>query len=500
MIMLTQRTRTAALWLCDQAAKLLCPSWRWMTFIAASMLLLESAQLGLPLQGHLHPWQGMVCTLTSFLGFFLIWVASRPTQPAWYAAFWQRTPRPLRWPGWRGLLTLVLLVNTWHTMTWHISDLLDGNYHTDAMAYIHMDADLVLHGQNPFTADSAFWTAALRWPNATATPLLGSTTFGDNPRNYPSFKEMRDTQILEAVFPALRSNDYDPGIVHNYPGGIILMAVPFVWAGLPSILWLNMILFAVMVGMVIARAPKEDRLPLGLVLIASPELMDRGIFVNFDVDCLVFALAAWMWMDKRVASALLLGFSCAVKQVAWFLAPFYLLEVGRRYGWQEAAKRGGIAGIAFLVPNLPFIIASPGAWLHGILIPMTDHNFPLGFGPITLALSGNIPFVSPLLWLGLVVLAYAAFFVYQWRRQAVTSDGLIFALLPLMLSWRSPMDYFDVIPIFAAWIAITHIVARRAAQPVQHIAPDEPTADLIARINALPAPESEPEPELAGVR
>ncbi len=496
MILQTQTLRTMASWLRDQAATLLCPSWRWMTLIAGTALLFEATRAGEPSQGALLFWQGSASVACMLLAFGCFWVASRPAQPVWYADFWQRLPRWLHWRGWRGMLTLLLVCNAWIAMTWHISDLFDGNYHTDAIAYIHMDADLVLHGQNPFTADSAFWTAALRWPNATATPLLGSKTFGSNPRHYPYFNTMQDTQILEAMYPALRGNDYDTGIVHNYPAGIIWLALPFVWAGLPSILWLNIMMFAVMIGLVLARAPKEDRLPVGLLLIASPALMDRGLFVEFDVDCLVFVLAAWMWLDKRVTSALLFGFACAVKQLAWFLAPFYLLEVWRRYGWQEAAKRSGIAAIAFFVPNLPFIIQAPGAWLHSVLIPMTDPNFPLGYGPISLALSGNIPFGASHFWLGLVVLTFLAFFVYQWRRPTITADGLLFGLMPLFMSWRSPMNYFNMIPFFAAWIALTHIAAQRAARRAEHIAADEPTADLITQINALP----EPEPELAGVR
>ncbi len=477
----------------DWVAALLCPNWRWMSLIAGSMFLFETIRVA-------EPSQAILGIASSLLAFLFFWVASRPEQPLWYAELWNRVPAPLKWPGWRGMLTMILLINSYYTILGHISDLFTGNYHTDAISYIHEDADLLLQGRNPFTADDAFWTACLRWPNASATPLLGSKLFGNNPADYPSFKKTIAAQTAEALNPALRSNNFDPGIVHNYPAGIIWLALPFIWAGLPSMIWLNLILFAVMVGIILARAPREERWPLGLALVAAPAFLDRGLFINFDVDCLVFALAAWNWLDKRVTSAILFGVACAVKQLAWFIAPFYLLEVARRYGWREALGRGGIAAAAFVLPNLPFIIASPRAWFHSVMIPLTDPNFPMGNGPIMLAAKGIIPFGSSHFWLALVVIVLGAFLLLQWKRPSITSDGLLLSLVPLWFSWRSPMNYFNLIPVFAAWIAVTHIMAQRtkAVEPPHHEALEEPSTEITLPEDLPPVASSEP--QLAGVR
>ena len=42
---------------------------------------------------------------------------------------------------------------------------------------------------------------------------------------------------------------------------------------------------------------------------------------------------------------------------------------------------------AFLAPNLPYLLSGPGAWLHGILMPISSQAVPAGQGLISLSLS-----------------------------------------------------------------------------------------------------------------
>ena len=75
---------------------------------------------------------------------------------------------------------------------------------------------------------------------------------------------------------------------------------------------------------------------------------------------------------------ILLGLAMAVKQTPWLIVPFVVpgscWNRGAGDGWAQAARDGlryaGIAVAAFLVPNLPYLLASPGAWLHGVLTPV----------------------------------------------------------------------------------------------------------------------------------
>src|ERR671937_224568 len=65
---------------------------------------------------------------------------------------------------------------------------------------------------------------------------------------------------------------------------------------------------------------------------------------------LLYALplvAAWIWRD-RLGGALAFGVACAIKQIAWFIAPFWLIAVVASLGWRAAARQAGIAAAVFV--------------------------------------------------------------------------------------------------------------------------------------------------------
>ena len=90
-----------------------------------------------------------------------------------------------------------------------------------------------------------------------------------------------------------------------------------------------------------------------------------------------------------------MGLAMAVKQTPWFVAAFVVagivLEARRGRGLRQALRAGlryaGIAVASFLLPNLPYLIDSPGAWLHGILTPLIAPAVPAGQGLVSLSLS-----------------------------------------------------------------------------------------------------------------
>jgi hypothetical protein len=437
--------------------RLLSPSWRIMLLLVGSWTLYNAVNNVAPGQGSIHSWQGIQGVLFSLISFAFFAVASRPTQPTFLVVMWNALPAALRWQGWRGIFILLMLALSIRSIAWQVDDALQGLYRADAISFVHIDADLVLQGRNPYTADDAFWTAARRWPHADATPLYGGEAFGKNPFNYPSSQWMEDVLQLQATFSFTQDHSYDAQTVHNYPAGIIWMALPLVWAGVPSLIPFNLILFALMIAIVVFITPKRERPAMLLALVLCPAYILYGICGNIDVEALIFVLVAWHWFDRQRISAGAMGFACATKQLAWFILPFYLLEVVRREGYKAALRRLPWMALAFLVPNLPFIIASPLAWFHSMLIPMSDPMFPLGFGTISLALAGLIPFGSEHVWTLIVLTVTALLLIYQWKRKAVTSDGLLLAFLPLWFSWRSPMNYFALAPVFVAWIAANYM-------------------------------------------
>ena len=90
-----------------------------------------------------------------------------------------------------------------------------------------------------------------------------------------------------------------------------------------------------------------------------------------------------------------MGLAMAVKQTPWLVLPFVIagivVESRQRNGTRQAMRDGlrylGIAFAAFAVPNLPYFVAAPGAWLNGILTPLSSHMVPAGQGLVDISLS-----------------------------------------------------------------------------------------------------------------
>jgi hypothetical protein len=90
-----------------------------------------------------------------------------------------------------------------------------------------------------------------------------------------------------------------------------------------------------------------------------------------------------------------MGLAMAVKQTPWLILPFVVagivMESRRLRDWTQGLRDGlrylGIAGAAFLVPNLPYLLNSPRGWLSGILTPVTAQTVPAGQGLVSLSLS-----------------------------------------------------------------------------------------------------------------
>jgi hypothetical protein len=125
-----------------------------------------------------------------------------------------------------------------------------------------------------------------------------------------------------------------------------------------------------------------------------------GVTDALFVPLLIGAAVSW----DRFASArgpaawrgpICMGLAMAVKQTPWFVVPFVVagivLETRRSSGAGQALRAGlryaGIAAASFLLPNLPYLVSSPVAWLRGILAPLTDHAVPAGQGLVSLSLS-----------------------------------------------------------------------------------------------------------------
>jgi hypothetical protein len=345
-------------------------------------------------------------------------------------------------------------------------------YDSDAAAFNHYNADLVLRGQNPYTADGTFWDALRRFPSVGATPLRAGRYAGS--QLGPSLAQVVADAHSEATTPSERGPEFAPASLHSYPALSFLVFVPGVWAGLPTTFWTSLLFLIAFLAAAIWGAPRRLWLPLGVVALANSLLAFWTLRGSFEVVALLPALLAWRTLDRRILSPTLLGLACAVKQVVWPLAPFYLVLVWRREGPRAALLRVPIVVVAFLIPNLPFALAAPGAWAANLLLPMTLPIFPSGVGVIALARAGIVPLWQPWVYSVLELLALAALVVWIARVRITPPAGaaLVLGMLPLAFAWHSLFAYFMALPVLAIAAALPLFqgetaapIGERAAEP-----------------------------------
>ncbi len=347
------------------------------------------------------------------------------------------------------------------------------SYATDIVSFAHVNAELTLEGRNPYTSDDVFRQALARFPLATGTPLRGET-FGTG-LEHPGPLRLFTVQREYVRDPEAYADAYDPHTLHSYPALSFLIYAPLLWAGLGNILILDAVVYWLLLAWLIWLAPAGWRHWAALVGIAAMPVMAASLLPSIDIVGFALALVAWHVRDRRWLSSGLFGLALAYKQLIWFFIPFFALDILFTYGWREVVKRGALVLGAFLLPNLPYIIASPQAWFESMWLPMSEPLFATGMGIIALSIGHIIPYAPPLAYalfelaaLGVALWAYA-----RWRSRI--GDGvLILALLPLFFALRSSATYFAFMPWFALYAVNRFYTPRVPPQP-------SPVVDAAAR-------------------
>jgi uncharacterized membrane protein len=184
----------------------------------------------------------------------------------------------------------------------------------------------------------------------------------------------------------------------------------------------------------------------------------------------------WLWVLPLTVCALLLhrgnyawcgfwlGLACAVKQQPWFAVPFVtmfvVLQTSRNSPSHSSARPMytlalflPMLGLGFLLPNLPFILWSPRAWLQGVIGPASLDLIPDGQGLVILQNQGVLALSRAqfgILMVFVLIFLCLAYFAYFDRIK-----NLLW-LLPsfvLFFAYRSLHTYFVFwLPIAAMWI------------------------------------------------
>ncbi len=338
-----------------------------------------------------------------------------------------------------------------------------GFYNSDAASFNHYNAELVLRGNNPYTADASFWDALRQFPDVGATPLrLGRYA---NSQTGPSLQQIEHDVRAELAHPEQRGPEYSSASLHSYPALAFLVFVPGVWAGLPTTMLTALIFVLAFLAAAAWEAPRRLWFMSGLLLLGNQLLVAGTLRGSFEAIALLPALLAWRTLDRRWLSPILLGLGCAVKQVVWPLVPFYVIIIWRRHGPLAALRRTLIVAMAFLAPNLPFLLAAPRAWAASMLLPVSLPMFPSGVGIIALVTANVLPLWPSGVYTALELIAMIAQLLWFARAKQMPRPeiALIIGLLPLLFAWRSLGAYFLAIPTLAVYACLPLLAADTAA-------------------------------------
>ncbi|PZS39613.1 MAG: hypothetical protein DLM62_07325, partial [Pseudonocardiales bacterium] len=247
------------------------------------------------------------------------------------------------------------------------------DYGTDEIAFDQYAAQLALHGINPYLHSMA-----------AAFPL-----FHVSPNGYTFLLNGRP--VTKLSYPALAFEEYMPLLALG------VKAQAAVWTDVAS--W-------ALGGVVLYTVLPRKLAPLAAIVISLDVFTGYavgGITDFLFIPLLIGAAAGWdrfVWTRGPAAwrGPILMGLAMAVKQTPWLVVPFVVagivLESRRLRDWAQGIRDGlrylGIAGAAFLVPNLPYLLNSPRGWVSGILTPITAQTVPAGQGLVSLSLSLSV--------------------------------------------------------------------------------------------------------------
>lgn len=344
-------------------------------------------------------------------------------------------------PGWaRAARWAALIAACAALLMWGYGQMLTSPaYGTDELAFDQYAAQLWLHGIDPYLRSMA--------------PSLN--LFQESPDNFTW--QLNGHPVTQLSYPALAFLIYafflHLGAVTQVGNWVNLGA----WAG-------SMVLMFVLL-------PARLR-PLAIIW---PSLSVYVGDVSGGVTDALFLpfllLAAYRWDRfgeggwKQWIGPVCLGLAMAVKQTPWFILPFVVtalaLEVRAAGGaWRDGVRRGGAylaaAGAGFLLPNLPFIIAAPGAWLKGILTPLLLPTVPSGQGLISLTLfaglgGGNLKLFT----YAAVLLAAALYFWYIASYPRLRAWTFLIPSLVLLFPSRSLANYLTMLAPVAVLAAVS---------------------------------------------
>jgi hypothetical protein len=312
----------------------------------------------------------------------------------------------------------------------------------------------VLHGSNPYTSFNVVRTERSLGCTAFHVTALRGGTFADR-TTIPSDRELQ--AAARASVNLASSKEIQ--LVFTYPAGSAIVGI----AGEHGVVVLTVLLLLVAGAAVVARSPPGMRRYLALALAAQTGAV---VLVGPAPDGIVAALLIVACARRDpLPSGVALGLACAIKQIAWFMAPALLILAfrdGRRAGLRQTAATVG----TFAAINVPFIAVDPGAWLRGVLAPVTAPEFPVGPGPIGLfTTTAHFSMVLAIFTATALLTVVGGWALALRGRDGWALAGVIVCSLALWDGPRSLLLYLGPVGLIAESLCARNFASPRAWSP-----------------------------------
>ncbi len=307
-------------------------------------------------------------------------------------------------------------------------------YGTDALAFNHYSAQLVLEGKNPYQYSMAPAIERFNVPRQVTTLYTDGTAVDRTPHPALSF----------------------------------LIYVPFVAAGLSDMRWVTLLFHVAVLAIIFYKAPKSLK-PLILLPLFFPDMLDfTGGAVTDFLWVLPLVLMVVYINDIR-KSGIFFGLTCAIKPTALIFAPFLLIwywKTGATPNFKKQfvkiTKFFSISAAAFLIPNLPFLLSDFSAWVHGALAPIFGNMIPFGSGLSSASQIGMVA-LPKIFFTTCAILVTLMLMLNYW----VYFDRLkyaiwVFPAIILWFSYRSLQNYFIYfVPVLLVSLCLWHDKMRK---------------------------------------
>ncbi len=295
----------------------------------------------------------------------------------------------------------------------------DSGLESDVTFFVFHSASQFIDGQNPYTANM--------------TKDLGR--YDDTPTYLTSRTDGSTVSRL------------------SYPALSFLLFVPQALLGITSTSVTTGLFFLT----VLAYLMHESRdylvlAPVAVLFINGLASIDLAYNMNsLWIFPLLVSMKLWAEQNRRW-SAVFLGLSFAVKQTAWLIAPFLAVWVFRQSETVseflgEIRSIGLYGGLAFLTPNLLFLIWSPGAWVRGILdlvySGLLAPQESLGVGVVMLK-TQHVIYMPKTFFSALMVAGILTLLVLYYLYEEARWTAWVMPALVLWLNHRSPTYYLTM--------------------------------------------------------